>query len=77
MAFPRKGFILNKFPLLRKLKVNELAGVHYLYTEKIKNYCEIFLGIEKLNLARIDFVMALSENKKVETGVRLGLKIGR
>lgn len=71
------GFILNKIPLLRKLKVNELAGIHYLYTEKIQNYFEVFLGIEKLNLARIDFVMAFSGNQKMSTGIRLGLKFGR
>ncbi|TAL61430.1 MAG: carboxypeptidase-like regulatory domain-containing protein [Bacteroidetes bacterium] len=71
------GFILNKLPLLRKLKVNELAGVHYLCTEKIQNYTEVFFGMEKLNLARIDFVMAFSENQKVTIGVKLGLKIDR
>jgi len=71
------GFILNKFPLLRKLKANELVGVHYLYTEKSQNYFEIFAGIEKLNLVRIDFVMTFSENQKAATSVRLGLKIGR
>jgi len=71
------GFILNKFPLLRKLKVNELAGIHYLYTEKIQNYFEVFLGIEKLNLARIDFVMGVTENQRMSTGVRMGLKLGR
>lgn len=71
------GFILNKFPLLRKLKVNELAGIHYLYTEKIQNYTEVFFGLEKLNLLRIDFVMGFSENQRVATGIRLGLKIGR
>jgi hypothetical protein len=71
------GFILNNLPLLRKLKVNELAGIHYLYTEKIRNYCEVFFGIEKLNLARIDFVMGFTEGQKMETGLRLGLKMGR
>lgn len=71
------GFILNKFPLLRKLKVNELAGIHYLNTEKTRNYFELFFGIEKLNLLRIDFVMAFPQNRQVATGVRLGLKIGR
>lgn len=71
------GFILNKFPLLRKLKVNELAGVHYLYTKKAQNYFELFFGIEKLNLLRIDFVMAFPKDQEVATGVRLGLKIGR
>lgn len=71
------GFILNKFPLLRKLKVNELAGVHYLYTEKIHHYTEVFLGLEKLNLLRIDFVMGFTQKQKMTTAIRLGLKIGR
>jgi Family of unknown function (DUF5686) len=71
------GFILNKFPLIRKLKVNELAGIHYLYTEKNKNYFEVFLGLEKLNLLRIDFVSSYSGNNMLMTGVRVGLKIGK
>jgi len=71
------GFILNKFPLLRRLKVNELAGIHYLYTEKIRNYFEIFLGLEKLNLVRVDFVTSYIGSKYLMSGARLGLKIGR
>ena len=69
------GFILNKLPLLRKLKVNELAGVHYLHTDKLSSYIEVFAGIEKLNFARIDFVASFSGNTTM-TGIRLGLKIG-
>lgn len=71
------GFILNKFPLLRKLKLNELAGIHYLYTEKNQNYYEIFVGIEKLNIARIDFVSSFTNNQHLMTGIRLGLEIRR
>ena len=71
------GFILNKFPLLRKLKLSELAGAHYLYTEKRNNYTEVFFGIEKFNIARADFVMAYSKEGKLATGFRIGLKIGR
>jgi hypothetical protein len=71
------GFIFNKFPLLRKLKLSELAGVHYLYTEKRDNYAEVFLGIEKLNIVRGDFVMAFTKDGKLATGFRVGLKIGR
>ena len=71
------GFILNKFPLLRKLKVNELAGIHYLHTEKLPNYIEVFVGIEKLNLLRIDFVSSFTDKGHAMTGIRLGLKIGR
>jgi hypothetical protein len=71
------GFILNKFPGLRKLKLSELAGVHYLYTRKIQNYYEIFVGLEKLNLLRVDFVTSFTGSQHLMTGVRMGLKIGR
>ncbi len=71
------GFIFNKFPLLRKLKLSELAGVHYFYTEKRDNYAEVFLGIEKLNIVRGDFVMAFTKDGQIASGFRVGLKIGR
>ena len=71
------GFILNKLPLLRKLKLNELAGIHYLYTEKIQNYFEVFAGFEKLNLLRVDFVTSFSGSRHLMTGLRMGLKMGR
>ncbi len=71
------GFILNKFPLLRKLKLNELTGAHYLHTENLPNYVEVFFGIEKLNIARADFVMSFSEDGEIASGFRVGLKIGR
>jgi hypothetical protein len=71
------GFILNKFPLLRKLKVNELAGIHYLYTDKLPNYFEVFVGIEKLRMARFDFVTSFTDKGKSAVGFRVGLEIGR
>ena len=71
------GFLLNKFPLLRKLKLNELAGVHYLYTDKNPNYFEVFFGLEKLNTIRVDFVTAYAQDKKLAAGFRFGLEIGR
>lgn len=71
------GFILNKFPLMRKLKLNELAGVHFLHTEKMQNYVEVFFGIEKFNFARADFVMAFSQGRQLSAGFRIGLKVRR
>ena len=71
------GFILNKFPLLRKLKLNELAGVHYLYTEKNPNYFEIFAGLEKLRAVRVDYVSSFQNGKYIASGFRFGLEIGR
>lgn len=71
------GFLLNKLPLLRKLKLNELTGVHFLRTEKISEYTEVFWGVEKFNFARADFVMSFLKGRKLSAGFRFGLKIRR
>ncbi|WP_026896872.1 DUF5686 and carboxypeptidase regulatory-like domain-containing protein [Daejeonella oryzae] len=42
------GFIFNKVPLLRKLKLQEIAGVNHLSTPVIKNYNEVYFGLEYL-----------------------------
>jgi hypothetical protein len=70
------GFILNKIPLVRKIKLNEVAGFHYLHPENsvLKNYYELSFGIEKLNVFRIDFVTSFAEGKKASTGFVFGIK---
>jgi hypothetical protein len=68
------GFILNKFPLLRKLRWQEVIGVKYLYTDKSLNYIEAHVGLERVfKIARIDFVTAFQQNKKVNSGIRIGI----
>jgi hypothetical protein len=69
------GFILNKIPLIRKLKLNEIAGVHYFRTPFVNNYFETSFGLEKLGFIRADFVLGFNENKKVSTGFIFGLKM--
>jgi len=69
------GFILNKIPLLRNLKLNEVAGVHFFHTPSVNNYVETFFGIEKLRLLRADFVLSFMDGKKVSTGFVFGLKV--
>lgn len=69
-----KGFILNKIPLIRKLKLGEIAGFHYLHTSVQKNYVEFSVGIEKLNVLRIDFVTSFADGNKVKSGVVFGIK---
>lgn len=71
------GWILNKLPLLRRLKLNELAGVHFLQTESLDRYTEVFFGLEKFNLARIDFVLSVSDQGVARGGFRFGLKLRR
>ena len=68
------GFILNKIPLVRKLKLNEIAGVHYLHTDQLNKYLELSFGVEKLNFFRVDFVASFADGKRVSTGVIVGLK---
>lgn len=43
------GFILNKVPLLRKLKLQELAGLNYMSTPVYSNFREWYMGIQWLN----------------------------
>jgi hypothetical protein len=66
------GFILNKFPLIRKLKLQEIVGVHYLSTSTLSQYVELSVGIQRL-VGRVDFVTSFSENKKLGAGIRFGL----
>ncbi|HZH67514.1 MAG TPA: DUF5686 and carboxypeptidase regulatory-like domain-containing protein [Flavisolibacter sp.] len=42
------GFLLNKIPLLKKLKLREMAGGGFLFTqERNLRYAELFAGIER------------------------------
>jgi len=74
------GLILNKIPMLRNLKLNEIVGGHFFHatytgTSAVKNYVETSFGIEKFGLLRADFVMGFDDGKKASTGFVLGLKI--
>ncbi len=68
------GLFLNKIPLIRKLKLNEVGGVHYFHTDQLKNYLELSIGIEKLSLFRVDFVTSFADGKKASAGFVFGLK---
>ncbi|TND08632.1 MAG: hypothetical protein FD123_2136 [Bacteroidetes bacterium] len=70
------GFILNKIPLVRKLKLWEIAGVNYIMTDSPSvQYLEVFFGLEKLDVIRVDFALGFMQNRQVSTGLRFGLKI--
>jgi len=40
------GFITNKLPLIRKLKLEEILNVNYLTTPQLKNYYEVGFGLQ-------------------------------
>ncbi len=71
------GFLFNKIPGIRKLKLDEILGFHFLYTPERKQYFQVDAGIGNiLKIIRIDFVAGFGAGKKeVYYGGRLGLNI--
>ncbi|MBW8051448.1 MAG: carboxypeptidase-like regulatory domain-containing protein [Cytophagales bacterium] len=67
------GFVLNKFPLLRRTKFQAVASLNYLYTGLSKNYVEIGIGIEHiLKIGRVDLVSSFQQGE-TKAGVRIGI----
>jgi hypothetical protein len=70
------GFILNKIPFLKKLRLSETAGFHFLYQKKMPYYWEANFGLDKIaRIFRLDYVLAKGENQKFAHHVRLHIKI--
>jgi len=70
------GWIVNKLPLVRKLKFQTLVGVNFLYTEENKDYTELFFGIENIfNMFRIDFVGRYRQEDKFSPQFRIGMDL--
>ncbi len=68
------GWIINKIPLLRKTKIQTLAGVNFLYTTEKKEYTEFYLGFEHIfKMLRIDFVSKYYKGEKLIPELRIGV----
>jgi hypothetical protein len=63
------GLFLNKVPLVRKLKLQEVIGGSYLTTPGYRNYSEMFYGVQYLNF-RVVYGMAYEGGKQVDKGFR-------
>jgi len=68
------GFLLNKIPLIRKLKLNEVISARYLNAGDFDEHFEFGIGIEKLNIFRIDLVTSIKDNGDISTGIVFGIK---
>ena len=66
------GFILNKIPLIRKLKLQEIVDINYLSTPTIKNYTELGVGIQYLNF-RLMYGKSFNSDSNIKSALRLGL----
>jgi hypothetical protein len=74
-----KGYIMNKIPLLNKLKSTMVLGFHTLAIPNSKPYSEFTAGLDnlgfgKFKLFRVDYVRSYQNGYKSD-GVIFGLKI--
>ncbi|SDY76613.1 DUF5686 and carboxypeptidase regulatory-like domain-containing protein [Hymenobacter psychrophilus] len=70
------GFLLNKIPLLRRLKWQEVASLNYLTTPAAGHYLELGAGIEHIfKVMRVDFYTSLQSGTRAGTGIRVGIGI--
>ncbi len=75
-----KGFLLDKVPLIRKLKWNMVVGASLLYTEDQQDYLEVNVGIDNIGIGivrlfRVDIVNSFVRGKYQQTGVVVGIKL--
>ncbi len=63
------GFLINKIPLVRRLKLEEIMGGAFLDRPANKNYYEVFFGLQRLIL-RIDYAIAFTNDIKVFNGFK-------
>lgn len=66
------GFILNKIPLIRKLKLREIAGFNYLSTPLQKNYTEWYAGLQWLNF-KVLYGSSNAQGNLTNRGIRVAI----
>lgn len=64
------GFIMNKIPLIRKLKLQEIAGFNYLATPAINDYKEAYFGLQYLNFRAL-YGFSYRQGTKTDSGFRI------
>ncbi|QKJ31211.1 carboxypeptidase-like regulatory domain-containing protein [Mucilaginibacter mali] len=68
------GFFLNKLPLIRKLKLQEIVDVNYLTTPALHNYTELGFGVQYLGF-RVMFAKSFNTGDNLSNALRIGVKL--
>ena len=63
------GYLFNRLPLLRKLRLEEIVGGSFLTQNLQSNYHEFYIGVRKL-LIRFDYGFAFDGRNKIYQGFR-------
>ncbi len=68
------GMLTSRVPLMRKLKLEEILGAHYLHTPELKHYAELHAGF-KWQFLRVMYAHSLSSNPVLKSGhfIRIAL----
>ncbi|MDB5009712.1 MAG: carboxypeptidase-like regulatory protein, partial [Mucilaginibacter sp.] len=66
------GFITNKLPLIRKLKLQEIVDLNYLSTPNLKNYTELGFGLQYLNF-RLMYGRSFNSGSNINSSLRIGM----
>ncbi|MDO3624943.1 DUF5686 and carboxypeptidase regulatory-like domain-containing protein [Mucilaginibacter sp. BT774] len=66
------GFITNKIPLIRKLKLQEIVDFNYLATPELHNYYELGFGVQYLTF-RVMYGTSFNSGGNNKNGVRIGV----
>lgn len=70
------GFLFNKIPGFRKLKLHEVAGFHFMYTPTRGDYYQVDVGIENiLKIFRVDFVAGFRGQSNNTYSARIGMAL--
>lgn len=66
------GFITNKIPLIRKLKLQEIVDFNYLSTPELKNYYELGFGLQYLGF-RVMYGTSFNSGTNIRNALRIGI----
>jgi hypothetical protein len=65
------GFITNKIPVLRNLKLQEIINVNYLSNPALKNYTELGFGIQR-GFIRVMYGRSYNTSSNIRNALRVG-----
>lgn len=68
------GFITNKIPFLRNLKLQEIIDVNYLYTPALKNYTELGFGLQ-YRAVRVMYGVSYNSGSNMKNNLVIGISL--
>jgi hypothetical protein len=68
------GFITNKIPGIRKLKLQEIVHLNYLTTPELNNYYELGFGLQYLNV-KLLYGTSYNSGSNIHKAFRLAVSL--